>query len=99
MRMHNPPHPGILIRATLIEGAQLSVTEAASKLGVTRVTFSRLINGKSNISPEMALRLSMLLNTSAEMWLNAQQRYDLYKIQAKRKKLHIEPLVVRSAFI
>lgn len=89
MLMHNPPHPGLAIKRMLIEGAHLSITEAAQALGVGRVTLSKLINKKSGISPEMAVRLSLALNTSSEMWVNMQAMYDLWQAEKKRKKLRI----------
>jgi len=58
MRMHNPPHPGEIIREFCVEPLDLTVTEAAEALGVTRKTLSTLLNGRAGISPEMALRLS-----------------------------------------
>lgn len=87
MLMHNPPHPGEVVKDTLIEGAHLSVTEAAILLGVTRGSLSNLINCHSGISPEMAIRLSILLNTSSEMWLNLQMHHDLWKAEHRRKNL------------
>ena len=89
MLMHNPPHPGLVIRRMLIEGANLSVTDAAKALDVGRVTLSNLLNKKSGISPEMAVRLSLVLNTSSEMWMNMQAMYDLWQAEKKRKKLSI----------
>ncbi len=67
MTMHNPLHPGEIVKDVLIDGAGLSVTDAASKLGMSRTALSRLLNGHAGISPEMALRLSKLLRTSIEM--------------------------------
>jgi len=87
MLMHNPPHPGLLVKRMLIEGAKLSVTEAAKSLGIGRVTLSKLLNKKCGISPEMAVRLSIALNTSSEMWLNMQSIYDLWQAEKNRKKL------------
>jgi len=72
MLMHNPPHPGKVIKRTLLDDSNLSVTEAAKALGAGRITLSRLINGHIGISPEMAVRLSLALNTSSEMWINMQ---------------------------
>lgn len=89
MLMHNPPHPGLLLKRMLIEGAHLSITEAAKALGVGRVTLSKLVNKKSGISPEMAIRLSLALNTSSEMWINMQSMYDLWYAEKKRKKLSV----------
>lgn len=87
MLMHNPPHPGLLVKRMLIEGAGLSVTEAAHALQVGRVTLSKILNQKSGISPEMAVRLSLALNTSSEMWINMQGMYDLWQAEKKRKQL------------
>jgi antitoxin HigA-1 len=89
MLMHNPPHPGQIVKRMLIEGADLSVTAAAKALGVGRVTLSKLLNKKSGISPEMAVRLSLALNTSSEMWVNMQSMYDLWRAEKKRKTLRI----------
>jgi addiction module HigA family antidote len=75
MLMHNPPHPGKVVKRMLI-GANLSVTEAAKILGVERISLSKLINQKSGISPEMAVRLSLAFNTSSEMWVNMQEMYN-----------------------
>lgn len=87
MLMHNPPHPGLIVKRMLIKGAELSVTDAAKALGVGRVTLSKLLNKKSGISPEMAVRLSLALNTSSEMWINMQSMYDLWQAEKERKKL------------
>ena len=70
MPMHNPPHPGEIIKELCLEPLELSVTEAAEALGVSRQTLSSIINGKSGISPEMAVRLSIAFDTSSESWLN-----------------------------
>ena len=87
MIMHNPPHPGLVVKRMLIDGAELSITEAAHALGVGRVTLSKILNKKSGISPEMAVRLSLALNTSSEMWINMQSMYDLWQAEKKRKTL------------
>ena len=81
MRMHNPPHPGEIIREFCIEPLNLSVTEAANALGVTRKTLSALLNGRSGISPEMALRLSKVFGRTAEGWLRLQLQFDLWKTE------------------
>lgn len=78
MTMHNPPHPGEIIRELCLEPLGLSVTDAAKSLGVTRKALSELLNGKSGISPSMALRLAIAFDTSPESWLNMQQQHDLY---------------------
>ena len=68
--MHNPPHPGEIIRAFCLEPLGLSVTEAAKALGVSRKTLSAILNERAGISPEMAVRLSIAFDTSSESWLN-----------------------------
>jgi antitoxin HigA-1 len=79
MSMHNPPHPGEVIRELCLEPLGISVTVAARGLGVTRKALSELLNGKSGVSPSMALRLAIAFDSTAESWLNMQQHYDLYR--------------------
>ena len=81
MRMHNPPHPGEIIREFCIEPLNLTVTEAAHALGVTRKTLFALLNGRSGISPEMALRLSKVFGRTPEGWLRLQLQFDLWKTE------------------
>jgi addiction module HigA family antidote len=82
-RMHNPAHPGEVLREYLPEG--LAVSEAAKRLGVTRQALSALLNGRAGVSAEMALRLEAALCTSAEMWLEMQAGYDLWRARHKRR--------------
>ena len=79
MGMHNPSHPGEIIKEFCIEPLGLTVTKAAESLGVTRKTFSMLLNGRSGVSPEMALRLSKVFGRIPEGWLRLQLQYDLWK--------------------
>jgi antitoxin HigA-1 len=72
MSMHNPQHHGEIIKEFCIEPLDLTITKAAESLGVTRKTFSMLLNGKSGISPEMALRLSKVFGRTPEGWLRLQ---------------------------
>ena len=83
MRMHNPPHPGSVLREYL---GSVSVTGAAKHLGITRVALSRVLNEAAGISPEMALRLSEALGTTPELWLGMQTQYDLWQTSRKRRK-------------
>jgi len=69
---HNPPHPGEVLKGLCLEPLGLSVTEAANALGVSRKTLSSILHGRAGISPDMAIRLSMAFDTSAESWLNQQ---------------------------
>lgn len=84
MRMHNPAHPGLVLREYL---GDLSVTEAASRLSVTRAALSRILNGSTGISADMALRLRDGLGTSAEMWINMQAQYDLWQAEKKPRPI------------
>ena len=79
MVMHNPPHPGEVVREFCIEPLGLSVTEAAKGLGVSRSSLSELLNGRRGISPEMAIRLSTDFGGSAERWITQQAQYDLWQ--------------------
>jgi len=92
MQMHNPPHPGELIRGLCLEPLELTVTEAAEGLGVSRKTLSAILNGHAGISPEMALRLSIAFETSPESWLNQQSQYDLWAAQKSKKNLRVKKL-------
>jgi addiction module HigA family antidote len=93
MPIHNPLHPGEIIHDILIEGAKLSVTDAAKKLDVNRITLSRLLNGHTGISAEMALRLSKLLpNTDMAFWMNIQRDYDIALTKKQAAKIRVKPL-------
>ena len=92
MKMHNPPHPGEILRELCIEPLGLSITEAAEALGITRKTLSSILNGRSGISPEMAVRLSLAFSTSSESWLNQQAQYDLWEAEKQRNKLNVRKL-------
>lgn len=76
--MHNPSHPGEILKEYL-DG--VSITKAAERLGVTRATLSRIVNGKASITPDMAMRLSQSLGTTVEIWLNLQSQYDAWQIK------------------
>lgn len=88
-RMHNPPHPGAVLREWLPEG--MTVTDAAAALHVARVTLSKILNGSAGISADMALRLSKWFGTSPEMWLGLQTQYDLWQAESREQPV-IEPL-------
>ncbi len=92
MRMHNPPHPGEVLKSLCLEPLELSVTAAAKALGVSRKTLSAILNGRAGISPEMAVRLSMAFGTSAESWLNQQTQYDLWHAERRRKQFRVRKL-------
>lgn len=85
MNMHNPAHPGDVLREYLPEG--LSVTDAANHLGVTRVALSRILNCKAGISAEMDLLLADALGTSAGFWSRIQVQYDIWQAKQKHHKV------------
>ena len=91
--MHNPSHPGEVIKELCLEPLGLSVTDAAKALGGSRKTLSALLNGRSGISPEMALRLAKAFDTSPESWLNQQMQYDLWAAEQNLGELKVEKLV------
>jgi antitoxin HigA-1 len=89
MRMHNPAHPGEVLREYM---GDRSVTSLAAHLGVTRVTLSRLLNGSAGVSAEMALKLSEAFATSPDLWLNMQIHFDLWQASRTKRK-PVAPLV------
>jgi addiction module HigA family antidote len=91
--MHNPPHPGEVLKKLCLEPLELTVTKTAQALGVSRKTLSAILNGRAGISPEMAIRLGKAFNTSAESWLNQQLQYDLWKAQQTIGDIRVQPLV------
>lgn len=92
MKMHNPPHPGEVLKELCIDPLELTITDAAEALGVSRKTLSAILNGRAGISPEMAIRLSKAFGTTAESWLNQQMQYDLWQAQQNIGNLKIKPL-------
>ena len=92
MRMHNPPHPGEILKSLCLEPLGLTVTDAAEALGVRRKTLSSILNGRAGISPEMAIRLSIAFDTTAESWLNQQTQFDLWHAEQSRKQLRVTRL-------
>ena len=84
-RMHNPPHPGEVLREFLPEGMTIEVV--ARRLGVSRVQVSRILNGRSSISAEMAIRIGLLTHTTPESWLAGQTKWDLWQVSQKPRPL------------
>lgn len=84
MEMYNPPHPGTILKGLYLDSVGLSVTEAASSLGVSRKTLSQIVNGHSGVSPQMAIILAQAFpTTTPQLWLNLQQQYDLWQVRQK----------------
>ena len=95
MRMHNPPHPGMVLREYL---GDMPVSAAAAHLHTTRVNLSRLLNGKAGISARMAIRLASALGTSPELWMNMQSGYDLWQaMQTRQPRVRRFPHVQSSS--
>lgn len=88
-RMHNPAHPGEVLREWLPEG--MTVTQAAKDLQVSRVTLSKVLNGKAGVTAGMALRLSAWLGTSPDVWLGMQTQYDLWQAEQEPQP-NIKPM-------
>ena len=89
MPMKNPAHPGRIVRSACLEPLGLSVTAGAKVLGVTRQALNNVVNGKSAISPEMAIRLSKAFGSTAETWLRMQLSYDLAQARKHEDKIRV----------
>jgi addiction module HigA family antidote len=87
--MHDPPHPGEIIKEPCLEPLSLSVTDAAKGLGVTRKALSELLNGHTGVSPEMAIRLEQAFGSTAETWLKMQLEYDLWQAKQRAGNLKV----------
>ncbi len=98
MQMHDPIHPGKLIREFYLEPLNLTVTGTAQALGVSRISLSELINGHNGISPEMAYRLSKAFGRTPESWLNLQTIYDLAQVKDKAERFDIKPLYQEALY-
>ena len=88
--MHNPPHPGEIVRYECLEPLGLTVTRAAQGLGVTRQALSELVNEKAGVSVEMSLRLSQAFGSTPETWLGMQTAYDLWQVRQRAKHIDVE---------
>lgn len=89
MPMKNPPHPGLSVRLDCLEPFDLSVTEGAKILGITRQTLNNLVNGRAGISPEMAIRLCKAFGSRAEVWLGKQMAYDLAQARKHERQIKV----------
>jgi addiction module HigA family antidote len=96
MRMKNPPHPGQSVRYDCLQPLGLTVTEGAEILGVRRQTLNNLVNGKTGISPEMAIRLDKAFGGGSETWLRLQAAYDLAQAEKNARNIKVKRYVQRS---
>ena len=92
MKMYNPPHPGEILKGLWLSPMDVSITDAAKSIGISRKTLSKIINKKGNITPEMAVRLSIALGSSPESWMGHQVAYDLWKIEQHKEELNVHPI-------
>ncbi len=97
MTMKNPPHPGRIVRQECIEPLGLTVTEAAECLGVKRQTLNNLVNGKSGVSPEMSIRLSMAFGSAPEVWLGLQMQYDLAQARKTADRINVRRIAPKRS--
>ena len=90
MAMHNPPHPGEIVKEDCLQALGLSVTQGAKVLGVTRQALSNLVNRHSGMSPEMAVRLEKAFGGDAETWLRLQMNYDVWQVRERASEIDVE---------
>ncbi|MDE0124883.1 MAG: HigA family addiction module antitoxin [Bryobacterales bacterium] len=91
--MHNPPHPGSIVKRRCLDPLGLTVTRAAQGLGVTRQALLELLNGRAGISVEMAIRLSKAFGSTPETWLGMQMAYDLWQVRSRAGEIAVERFV------
>ncbi len=97
MKMHNPPHPGEIIKGLWLDPMGVSITKAAKAMGVSRKTLSKIINKQGRVTPEMAIRLSLALGSSPESWLGHQTAYDLWQAEQRQIEPPVMPLFATAA--
>jgi len=93
MMMHNPPHPGEILKHLCLEPLGLNIKTASEALGISRKKLSDLLNGRASVSPEIAIRLSIAFDTTAESWMNQQAQYDLYHTRQRIDDMSVRKLV------
>ena len=91
-----PLHPGAVLKGLYLEPMEITITQAAIKLGIARKTLSQLVNGHMGVSAEMAIRLSKALETTPQLWMNMQQSYDLWVAEKKTADIHVTPFAIAS---
>ena len=90
--MHNPPHPGEVIKGLWLDPANITITTASQALGVSRKTLSKIVNGHGSITSEMAVRLSITFGGSPESWMRHQATYDIWQVEQHRDTINAESL-------
>lgn len=98
MKMHNPPHPGEILRELYLKPLDLTITAAAAGLGVSRKALSELLNGRTDISQEMAIRLAKAFpNTDIRLWLDLQLQYDAWQAEQRAAAIKVKPFAPPAA--
>lgn len=98
MSMHNPAHPGEILKELIIEPLELTITDVSAHLNISRKTLSKVLNGRGAITPEMAIRLELAFKKpSADHWLKLQNAYDLWLIRAQQARLNVQPYELQYA--
>jgi len=92
MKMYNPPHPGEIIKGLWLDPCGVSITDAAQAMAISRKTLSKIVNGRGRVTPEIAVRLSIALGSSAESWLAHQAAYDLWQLEQHPDNARVKPL-------
>ena len=98
MSMHNPAHPGEILKELVIKPLELTITDASAHLNISRKTLSKVLNARGAITPEMALRLELVFKKpSADHWLRLQNAYDLWQTRQQKESLHVSPYNFQAA--
>ncbi|MHB8481273.1 MAG: HigA family addiction module antitoxin [Nitrospiria bacterium] len=92
MEMHNPSHPGEVLKDVCLKAHNLTITEASKALGVTRKALSELLNGHTRLSLDMAMRISIVFGGTPESWLRIQLQYDAWQLKKSKKKYKLKRL-------
>ncbi len=95
-KMHDPAHPGEILRDLYLAPLGVTITQAAKALGVSRKHVSSIVNGRTPVTPDMALRLAVVFRTEPELWVNMQAQYDLWTVR-KQSRPKVKPLVTKKA--
>ena len=92
MNMHNPAHPGEILKELVIEPMELTITDVAEHLNISRKTLSKVLNARGSITPEMAIRLELAFKKpSADHWLRLQNAHDLWQVREQQEQLEVQP--------
>ena len=97
MKMYNPPHPGEIIKGLWLDPLDVTITDTAQAMAVSRKTLSKIVNGRGRVTPQIAVRLSIALGSSAESWLGHQAAYDLWELEQHPDNARVVPLFAATS--